>query len=112
MDVMRKTAVNAEKRKRKIDDVQKRNSYRIAHGLMDKNAFGLGPWTPESDEDSFGARPYPIVDKTRVRPVGVEPGKEVEVEKVIGGDRWEGPLNEMDERKKPVIRKWFGIAWN
>ena len=90
-----------------MEDVQKRSTYRIAHGLEDENSQGLGGWTAMSDEESLGPGAKP--DGAVGRPVGVEPGQEVEPEGVVkGGDRKEDPINDWNPRKKPV-KKWFGI---
>ena len=88
-----------------MEDVQKRSTYRIAHGLEDENSQGLGGWTAKSDEENLG--PGATADGAVGRAVGVEPGEDEEAEEVVkGGDRREGPLNE--GRRKPV-KKWFGI---
>ena len=90
----RTTAENAVRRASKIDDIQKRNSYRIAHGLLDEESQGLGGWPPA---------------KEAIRPVGVEPGQEVKVtEAMKGGDSREGPINQGESNKKP-LKKWLGI---
>lgn len=44
------TAIVQEKRKRRVDDVEKRNEYRKAHGL-DTNPGLFGPWGTKKDED-------------------------------------------------------------
>ncbi|KAL8858059.1 MAG: hypothetical protein Q9178_005384 [Gyalolechia marmorata] len=46
------SAETAERRKKKVDDVQKRSRYRKAHGL--ENEQGLGGWTAKNDADSLG----------------------------------------------------------
>lgn len=46
------TAVTAEKRKRKVEDVRKRAAYRKAHGIeWEKNYFG---WTAKDDDEAMG----------------------------------------------------------
>lgn len=51
------TAIVAEKRKRRIDDVEKRNEYRKAHGLPDSRGFFGGTATkreaPEGSVDDI-----------------------------------------------------------
>ena len=107
LETARTSAETAEKRRKSVEDVQKRSTYRIAHGLEDENSQGLGGWTARSDEESLG--PGARADGAVGRPVGVEPGLEVEAGGVMkGGDRREGPLNELEGRKKPV-KKWLGI---
>lgn len=44
------TAMVQEKRKRRVDDVEKRNEYRKAHGL-DTNTSFFGTWGAKKDED-------------------------------------------------------------
>ena len=82
-----------------MEDVQKRSTYRKAHGLEDENSQGLGGWTAK-------------VDGAAERPLGVPPGQEVEVEAAVrGGDRREGPINSPNnnwEGRRPV-KKWLGI---
>lgn len=105
LEVAKTSAETAVRRRRGVDDVQKRSTYRIAHGLEDENSQGLGGWTAKSDEESLG--PGATADGAVGRPVGVELGQEEEAEGIVkGGDRREGPLNE--GRRKPV-KKWLGI---
>ena len=95
------------KRKRDIDDVQKRSTYRRAHGLEDENSQGLGGWLPKSSEGSSGSGAK--ADGAFRRPVGVEPGQEVEAEGVVeDGDRRVSPYDDREGRKKP-LKKWLGI---
>ena len=90
-------------RARSIDDVQKRNSYRIAHGTLEIDADGMGPWKPKDELER--AR----LEETYRRPVGVEPGQEFEAQGVVrNGRSMEGPIHEQEGRKKP-IKKWLGI---
>lgn len=44
------TAIVQEKRKRRVDDVEKRNEYRKAHGL-DTNTSFFGTWGAKKDEE-------------------------------------------------------------
>lgn len=107
LEVVKRSAETAERRRRNVEDVQKRSTYRRAHGLEDENSQGLGGWTARSDKEALG--PGAKTDGAIGRPVGVEPGQEVEAQGVVkGGDRREGPLNDWEGRKKPV-KKWLGI---
>ena len=91
------------KRARSIDDVQKRNSYRIAQGTLAEDADGLGPWKPSDELER--AR----LEATYKRPVGVEPGQEFEAQGVVrNGGSIEGPIQAQEGRKGPV-KKWLGI---
>lgn len=95
------------KRKRDLDDAQKRSTYRIAHGLEDENSQGLGGWLPRSGEESSGSGKE--ANGAFGRPVGVEPGQELEAEGVVeDGDTRVRPYSNWEGRKKP-IKKWFGI---
>ena len=101
LETAKTSAATAEKRRRGVEDVQKRSTYRKAHGLEDENSQGLGGWTARSDQETLW---HGAVG----RPVGLEPGQEVEAIVGKGRDRSEGPLNDYEGSKKPV-KKWFGI---
>ncbi len=82
------TKETMERRKQKVEDVQKRAAYRKAHGL-ETEAFG--GWTAKSDEQLLG------------------PG-------IPTGEGGEGQVNEggveKEERKvreKKPLKKWLGI---
>ncbi|KAH0543892.1 hypothetical protein FGG08_001793 [Glutinoglossum americanum] len=45
------SAVTAERRKQKVEDVQKRSQYRKAHGLEGE---GLGGWTAKTETEAMG----------------------------------------------------------
>ena len=101
LEVAKTSAETAEKRRTNTEDVQKRNTYRIAHGLQDADAQGLGPWTGGNDEEKEK------VGRALRRPVGVEPGQEVEVENAEeGGDRKLGPPKGYE---KGPVKRWLGI---
>jgi len=57
----RVSAETAERRKRKVEDVQKRSDYRKAHGLDTEEGFG--GWTAKSDAESLGPA-IPLNDGT------------------------------------------------
>lgn len=46
------SAETAERRKKKVEDVQKRSEYRKAHGLDQETGFG--GWTAKTNEESLG----------------------------------------------------------
>jgi hypothetical protein len=75
------TAETMERRKRKVEDVQKRAAYRKAHGLENDETFG--GWTAKSDNQLLG----PAI------PVGDGEG---------------GSSEEVVRPKKP-LKKWLGI---
>ena len=80
------TAETMDRRKRKVDDVQKRAQYRKAHGLDADEA--VGGWTAKTDAESLGPA-IPVGDGVAA---GAEPGSE---EPVV--------------REKKHVKKWLGI---
>ncbi|MCJ1280812.1 hypothetical protein MMC26_000129 [Xylographa opegraphella] len=97
------SAVTAERRKKKVEDVQKRAQYRKAHGL--DQGEGLGQWTAKADEEMLG----PSLKTDRAVEVDPSAGSGTGLGKAedtkLAQDNvfvdWEG-------RKLP-IKKWFGI---
>lgn len=81
LDSERTTAETMERRKRKVEDVQKRAAYRKAHGLETDESFG--GWTAKSDEQLLG------------------PGMPI-------GDT-DGEQTEQLARPKKPLKKWLGI---
>ena len=78
------TAETQERRKQKVEDVQKRSAYRKAHGL--EKDEGFGGWTAKSDEQLLG------------------PGIP------LGESAKEGELaTEHAPRERKPIKKWLGI---
>ncbi|KAI9805448.1 MAG: hypothetical protein M1825_000699 [Sarcosagium campestre] len=90
------SAETADRRKRKVDDVQKRNQYRKAHGLDGEQ--GLGGWTAKSNDELLGpALPSKI---PRHEPAdAVAPGQ---------SDKTADAYTDWEGRKKP-LKKWLGI---
>ena len=80
------TAETQERRKRKVEDVQKRSAYRKAHGL--EKDEGFGGWMAKTDEQLLG----PGI------PMGEMEGKE-----------GENAEQHIIREKKPPVRKWLGI---
>jgi hypothetical protein len=80
LDSERTTAETMERRKRKVEDVQKRAAYRKAHGMEMDESFG--GWTAKSDGQLLGPG-MPIADV-------------------------EGEQTEQARPKKP-LKKWLGI---
>lgn len=80
LDSERSTAETMERRKRKVEDVQKRAAYRKAHG-METDDFG--GWTAKSDGQLLG------------------PGMP------IGDAEGEQPTEQV--RPKKPLKKWLGI---
>lgn len=107
LETAKTTAEVVRMRDKNVEDIQKRNTYRIAHGLQDENEQGLGGWKKASGVVGLG--PGAAADEAVRRPVGVEPGQEMEVKGVMrSGDIPEGPVRDPEDRRKPV-KKWLGI---
>lgn len=105
------SAQTAEKRKQKVDDVQKRSEYRKAHGL-DQDEGVFGGWTAKGDTEPL----QPALREGNVQ-FGAQPGPETAAdlahdvkENVVGqaGESEEAYV-EFDGKKQPMRRKWFGI---
>ncbi|KAL8730301.1 MAG: hypothetical protein Q9166_004184 [cf. Caloplaca sp. 2 TL-2023] len=86
------TAETAARRKKKVDDVQKRSRYRKAHGLEDEQ--GWGGWTAKNDVDSLG----PAI------PTGDLPGGDGSPEAAEDQSTYVNP-----ERKRRPVKRWLGI---
>ena len=107
MDIARTTAETQERRKRDLEDVQKRNTYRRAHGLVEENSQGMGGWKVKGDIES-GTPP--------LEPDGDPTGPSSTEEAVLGdgsaidpsGSSKERPLADWRGPKRPV-KKWLGI---
>ena len=98
LEVTKTSVETAEKRRRNVDDVQKRSSYRIAHGLEDENSQGLGGWMAKSDNEVLG--PGLNVDGAVGRPVGVDHGQHVKKKrKMNNGNSRESLNNDWEGRK-------------
>ena len=97
------SAVTAERRKKKVEDVQKRAQYRKAHGL-DQNQ-GLGGWTAKTDEEMLG----PALKTDGAVGLNVGAGSEVGLSRAIDeGAAQDNVYVDWEGRKKP-IKKWLGI---
>ncbi len=107
MDVARTTAETQERRKRDLEDVQKRNTYRRAHGLVEENAQGMGGWKAKGDVET--GHPPLGPDGVARRPSSAEVA-------VLGDDSAiqtsdssrERALVDWEDSKRPV-KKWLGI---
>lgn len=108
LDVAKTSAETAEKRRRGVDDVQKRSTYRKAHGLEVENAQGLGGWTAKSEGEVMGpgARVEDGAVGRAVEGVGMERDGGA---RVGGGDGRDLSIYSDWEGKKKPVRKWFGI---
>ena len=107
MDVNRTTVETQERRKRDIEDVQKRSTYRRAHGLEDENSQGLGGWTAKSDEETLG--PSLGVDGAVGPPVSrATSGSAENDNKSTSSGSKEAVYVDWEDKKTPV-KKWLGI---
>jgi hypothetical protein len=84
------TAETMERRKRKVEDVQKRAQYRKAHGLEKEEGFG--GWTAKSNGESLGPA-IPVGDAEGVNTM--EGNREAVGEQVV--------------RQTKPLKKWLGI---
>lgn len=95
---MRTSRETAERRKKKIDDVQKKNSYRKAHGIVDEE--GLGPWKPLEDRNALK---HPLkVDGA----VGAD--TDADGAGITDGGAAENTYVDWEGKRRPV-KKWLGI---
>lgn len=108
LDVAKTSAETAEKRKRDVEDVQKRSTYRRAHGLESEDSQGLGGWTARSDTKTIG--PSLQVDGPVSRkPVDFVADQAARKDHTFtDGDSKPAAPAESESSKKP-LKKWFGI---
>ncbi|KAL8991511.1 MAG: hypothetical protein Q9177_000089 [Variospora cf. flavescens] len=98
------SAETAERRKKKVDDVQKRSRYRKAHGLEDEK--GLGGWTAKSNHDALGPA---LVSQDLPDQVDTSLSGAVQPNKAsVVTDDGESPCADLEDKKRP-IKKWLGI---
>ncbi len=98
------TAQTADRRRKKVEDVQKRAEYRKAHGL-DKDE-GFGGWMAKGAGEEIG--PALVVAGPRPREGRATEEGEVEQMRNGGEGKPEGVYVDFEGKKKP-IRKWLGI---
>ena len=107
MHVARTSAETAEKRKSNIEDVQKRNTYRKAHGLETEDGQGLGVWKAPVEREVQGAVPDIDAATAMISTTPSANKSQASISPENSDDRlnayadWEG-------RKRPV-KKWLGI---
>lgn len=108
MHTARTSAETAERRKRSVEDVQKRSTYRRAHGLESEDSQGLGGWTARSDEETLGPSLQAEGPISR-RPINAVAGEPAESDlAATSGNNTEAAYAGSEGRTKPV-KKWFGI---
>jgi len=105
MHTVHVSAETAERRRKKVEDVQKRGLYRKAHGL-DKEQ-GLGGWTVKGDDESLG--PAIKRDGRGDRDIAIASSPRGDGAVAVDGPKVEeGVYVDFECRKKPV-KKWLGI---
>jgi hypothetical protein len=92
------SAETAERRKRKVEDVQKRAEYRKAHGL--EGGEGFGGWTARTNAESLGPS-IPVGEKIAAAAIAGSTG---EAHAVVGE-----VVHKDQEESKPPAKKWLGI---
>lgn len=102
----------AIRRKRDVDDAQKRAAYRKAHGIVENQgiaAWGLGK---EEEQERVSVGPNAAagnVDAAVGAPVGDgRGGAGFEGETVVGREGKEAAYVDWEGKKRPV-KKWLGI---
>lgn len=105
------SAETAERRRKKVDDVQKRSRYRKAHGLEDQQGFG--GWTAKSDAESLGpALPNRDFSGQIGSPVEDIPhpdsAETLPKAAPVAGEGDQSDYVESTRRKRPV-KRWLGI---
>ena len=108
MDTMRISAETAERRKREVEDVQKRNNYRKAHGLYNDGGQGLGLWNPPTGDETRGPslKSDGPVSERPVKSVPDEPGQSSMA--TLGVNNKEQRYVDWEGKTRPV-KKWLGI---
>ncbi len=108
MHAARTSVETAERRKRGVEDVQKRSTYRRAHGLESEDSQGLGGWTARSDDETLGPS-LTVEGPISRRPINAVAGESAESDPAAtGGKITEAAYGDREGRKKPV-KKWLGI---
>lgn len=101
---MRTSQETAERRKKKIDDVQKKNSYRKAHGIVDEE--GLGPWKPLEDKIALE---HPLkVDGAVGGDANTDGAVQEQGAAKMDGRAAENTYVDWEGKRRPV-KKWLGI---
>ena len=104
------SAQTAEKRRKNVEDVQKRAQYRKAHGLEENQ--GIFGWTAKSDAESLGpAIPTGdrIVNDNLVSGSRADEDDEPSPKSSVPiGEDKRASYVDFEGKKKPV-KRWFGI---
>lgn len=104
MHVAYVSAKTKEKRKQKVDDVQKRSDYRKAHGIAQGEGI-FGGWTAKTDEEGVG----PALRDESANP-NFARGEAVEDIEEQAAQNSKPTYVDFDGKSQPVEhKKWFGI---
>lgn len=108
------TQKTMEKRRRKVEDVQKRAEYRKAHGMDAGEREGLfGGWTAKRDEELLGpALQAESPSEPSATPVDTESVSKGQIKGQLEGQT-EGQTEEVyydfQGNPQPIRKKWLGI---
>lgn len=100
MHIAYTSAQTAERRRQKVDDVQKRSEYRKAHG-MDQNDSVLGGWTAKTELENMG----PALREGGT-PIA---GPDIDASPVAAEAAGEQTFVDFEGNPQPVRKKWLGI---
>lgn len=108
MSVHETSTETAIRRKRNLDDVQKRNAYRKAHGIEESQ--GLPGWFGKEEDQAVGANAMAGNSDGAVgASIGEDDASPTRVEAPASRrDSKEAPYVDWDGNRKPV-KKWLGI---
>ena len=98
------SAETVDRRKKRVEDVEKRSKYRKAHGL--ENDLGFGGWTAKADSERKGPAlklDGAVREPAKANGAGQEPGGTA----MVGHDD-ENTYVDFEGKRRPV-RKWLGI---
>ncbi|KAK5137391.1 hypothetical protein LTR08_008969 [Meristemomyces frigidus] len=90
----------ADRRRRNVDDVQKRSEYRKAHGI-DQGEGVFGGWTAKTDAETLGpalSERGAAVEVPSASPVAVEAATDVD-----------GTFVDFEGKRQTLRKKWLGI---
>ena len=100
------TAETAERRRRKLEDVQKRNSYKKAHGI--DVSEGIGIWVP--GEDVYAPNPDKVRDirESLGVPADVQRAEQGAQPATTDVQAEKNTYTDFEGKRRPV-KKWLGI---
>ena len=100
------SAETAERRRKQLEDLQKRNSYKKAHGI--DISEGIGVWVPGQDVYAPNpARSAGIAEAVRV-PVKMDGARQEPQDAAMNVRAEDSTYVDFEGKKRPV-KKWLGI---